>query len=318
MPIKGFLKLVEIQTKVASVFPFLIGTFYSIYRFGVFNIKNFLLMLVSLLSFDMATTAINNYFDFKRANKRSGYGYESHNGIVKYNIKESSVIAVILILLAVATSFGILLVLNTNYVVLILGMISFAVGILYSFGPVPVSRTPFGELFSGGFMGLLIPFIASYIHVFDVDIINAAMQGGTLMLKINVAEVIYIILLSMPAAVGIADIMLANNICDMDDDIENKRYTLPIYIGKDNSLKAFRVLYYVGYISLIILLIIKVAPPVCVLTLATFAIVNKHTKLFLDYQSKKDTFVLAVKNSVIINASLAVTLAIAVIIKYVM
>lgn len=317
MSIKGFLKLVEIQTKVASMFPLLIGTFYCIYRYGAFNAKNFLFMFVSLLCFDMTTTAINNYFDYKRANKRSGYGYERHNGIVKYNLKESWVIATIFILLTIAVIFGILLFLNTNYVVLILGMISFAVGILYSFGPVPISRTPFGEVFSGGFMGLLIPFISIYIHVSDSNIINGALQGGVLSLQMNLIEIIYIMLLSMPAAAGIANIMLANNICDIEDDIENKRYTLPIYIGKDNALLVFKTLYYIGYISLAVLLYLGGVPITSVLVLITFIIINKNIKLFFKVQTKKDTFVLAVKNSVIINGSLVVALALAVVIKYI-
>lgn len=317
MSIKGFLKLVEIQTKVASMFPLLIGTFYCIYRYGAFNAKNFLFMFVSLLCFDMTTTAINNYFDYKRANKRSGYGYERHNGIVKYNLKESWVIATIFILLTIAVIFGILLFLNTNYVVLILGMISFAVGILYSFGPVPISRTPFGEVFSGGFMGLLIPFISIYIHVSDSNIINGALQGGGLSLQMNLIEIIYIMLLSMPAAAGIANIMLANNICDIEDDIENKRYTLPIYIGKDNALLVFKTLYYIGYISLAVLLYLGGVPITSVLVLITFIIINKNIKLFFKVQTKKDTFVLAVKNSVIINGSLVVALALAVVIKYI-
>lgn len=313
MSIKGFLKLVEIQTKVASIFPFLIGTFYAIYRFDLFNLKNFLLMLISLLCIDMATTAINNYLDFIRANKKYGYGYESHNGIVKYKLKKSSIYVVIITLLLLATILGIFLFINTNFVVLLIGAISFAIGILYSFGPVSISHTPFGEVFSGGFMGIIIPFLAVYIHVYDQDLLNVILQSGMLTINANVMELLYIFLLSVPIAAGIANIMLANNICDIEDDIENKRYTLPIYIGKDNSLKIFRLLYYIGFISILTLLVIKVAPIVIVLTIPTLIIIEKNVKLFNKEQSKKDTFVLAVKNSVIINASLLVTTAIAVI-----
>jgi 1,4-dihydroxy-2-naphthoate octaprenyltransferase len=61
------LKLVEIQTKVASMVPFALGTVWTLYRYGEFNFLNFLLMLVSLLCFDMATTAINNYMDYKKS-----------------------------------------------------------------------------------------------------------------------------------------------------------------------------------------------------------------------------------------------------------
>ncbi|MGE5633160.1 MAG: hypothetical protein ACM3TR_19000 [Caulobacteraceae bacterium] len=84
MTLVSFLKLVEIQTKVASVIPFLLGTFYALYRFNRFNLSNFIIMFVSLICFDMATTAINNYIDYKKAHKIHGYNYESHNAIVSY------------------------------------------------------------------------------------------------------------------------------------------------------------------------------------------------------------------------------------------
>lgn len=315
MSFSSFLKLVEIQTKVASVTPFLLGTFYALYRFDNFRIKNFLLMLVSLLCIDMATTAINNYMDYKKANKKYGFGYESHNAIVRDNLKESTVVLTIFSLLAVATVFGILLFLNTNIMVLILGAISFIIGVLYSFGPIPISRTPFGEIFSGGIMGFIIPFIAVYIHVFDQNVINVGLQSGVLNLDINLLEVAYVLLLALPAVGGIANIMLANNICDIEDDIENKRYTLPIYIGKQNALKVFAALYYIGYAALIILLVLRVAPLISIITFGTLVLVNKHIKVFNKKQAKEETFVVAVKNFVIMNVTLALTIGAAVVIK---
>lgn len=312
----SFLKLVEIQTKVASLIPFLLGTFYSLYRFNAFNLKNFLFMFVSLLFIDMATTAINNYQDYKRAIKKFGFGYESHNAIVRDNLNESMVLIIIFILLAMAAIFGILLFINTNIVVLILGALSFITGILYSFGPVPISRTAFGELFSGGFMGFVIPFLATYIHVFNLNLVNIVFQSGILVLKVNMIEMFYIFLISVPTIVGIANIMLANNICDMEDDIENKRYTFPIYVGKDKALKIFKILYYIGYIALLILIIFKVVPLVSVITFGTFVLINKHIKIFYGKQNKKDTFVLAVKNFVLMNVVFVTSIALAVIVRY--
>ncbi|MDF2522385.1 MAG: 1,4-dihydroxy-2-naphthoate polyprenyltransferase [Clostridiales bacterium] len=315
MTVNSFFKLVEIQTKVASVTPFLLGTFYALYRFNTFNLVNFLLMFASLICIDMATTAINNYQDFKKANKKSGFGYESHNAIVKFNLSGSTVLATIYILLATAVVFGFLLFLNTNFMVLILGAASFAIGITYSFGPVPISRTPLGEAFSGGFMGFLIPFIAIYIHVFDQGLLNLTLVGGILNIKVDILEVIYIILVSMPAAAGIANIMLANNICDIEDDIENKRYTLPIYIGKNNALIVFRALYYIGYLSLIILLLFKVIPLLAALSLVTVIFVNRNINLFYQRQTKEDTFIFAVKNFVLMNVTLVLSIAISKIIN---
>jgi len=127
--------------------PFMLGTIYAIYRFNTFNVKNFLLMFISLLSFDMVTTALNNYFDYKRARKKEGYNYEQHNAIVRDKLTEPMVITVILVLLGIAVLFGVLLYLNTNIIVLLVGAISFAVGIVYSFGPFQSPECPWGKCF---------------------------------------------------------------------------------------------------------------------------------------------------------------------------
>ncbi|WP_055669491.1 1,4-dihydroxy-2-naphthoate polyprenyltransferase [Desnuesiella massiliensis] len=310
MNINSFLKLVEIQTKVASMIPFTLGTFYSLYRFKSFNAKNFTLMLGALLAFDMATTAINNYYDFKKAQKTHGYGYEKHNAIVRFNLKESTVVLIIISLVVIASLCGFMLFLNTNYIVLILGVISFGVGVLYSFGPLPISRMPLGELFSGLFMGFLIPFISTYIHIYDKSIVSLSFLQGTLNIKLEIIEIIYLFLISLPAICGIANIMLANNICDIEEDIENKRYTLPVYIGKEKALQLFKILYYIAYIDIAILLFLKVEPILGILVFLTFVLVSKNIKLFYQKQTKKDTFILAVKNFVIINVSQVLCFAI--------
>jgi 1,4-dihydroxy-2-naphthoate octaprenyltransferase len=310
----SFLKLVEIQTKVASVIPMAVGTLYAIYRFDSFNVRNFIILFIAVICFDMVTTAINNYYDYKKAVKKYGYGYESHNAIVRYKLKESTVRFTIFSLLAIATVFGIMLFLYTSPVILLLGALSFAVGILYSFGPVPISRTPFGEIFSGLFMGFIIVFIAVFAHGYDLGIVTLGLEGSMLNLDINLKEVLYICLLSVPTVNGIANIMLANNICDIEDDIENKRYTLPIYIGKERALKVFKWLYYSSYAALVLLLVMGVTPAAAALTLFTILPVSRNIKSFYQKQTKKDTFVLAVKNFLIINAVHAVTIALGLVI----
>ncbi|NLK22277.1 MAG: 1,4-dihydroxy-2-naphthoate polyprenyltransferase [Epulopiscium sp.] len=301
MSIRSFLKLAEIQTKVASMIPFLLGNAYAIYHFKRFNILNFMIMLISLLTFDMLTTTINNYIDYKKARKTYGYNYETHNAIIRDNIKESAVWITIMILLLIASTTGFILFLRTNIIILILGILSFITGILYSFGPIPISRMPLGEIFSGLFMGFMIVFISIYIHIYDIGIVDIVYQNEILTLNLNLKEIIYIFLISLPAVIGIANIMLANNICDMEDDIINKRYTLPIYIGKDRSLRIFKILYYIIYIDIILLVILYISPIFTLATLFTFIIVKKNIRIFFEKQSKKDTFVTAVRNFTLIN-----------------
>lgn len=314
MGIVSFFKLVEIQTKVASMIPFLLGTAYALYRFQSFNAVNFVLMLISLLSFDMTTTALNNYMDYKKAVKKHGFGYESHNAIVSYRLKEGSVLAVIVIMLMTAAAAGIMLYLNTGLVVLVLGAISFAIGILYSFGPIPISRTPYGELFSGFTMGFVITFLSAYIHAEDLGFVAFSYRGGILGLDLNVIELLYLALISVLPICGIANIMLANNICDIEDDIANRRYTMPVYVGAENALLLFRLIYYIGYLAVIIALFLRIIPLISIFVLATLVIVNKNIKEFYKLHTKKDTFILSVKNFIISNIVLVLTISVAIII----
>lgn len=309
MNIKSFLKLVEIQTKVASVIPYFLGTFYALYRYDNFNINNAIIMFLSMIIFDMTTTAINNYMDYTKAIKKEGYGYETHNAIVSHKLNPKIVKLTIVIMLVVAALLGLLLVKNTNIIVLLIGVVSFFIGITYSFGPIPISRTPFGEILSGLAMGFGITFLSIYIHVFDAGILNISFTDlRNINININIIELINIVLVSLSPIMGIANIMLANNICDMEEDIENKRYTLPIYIGKERALNLFKWLYYIGFISIILAVIMGALPVISIVTLLVLKLVEGNIKKFKKLQTKKDTFILAVKNFVITNLVYVLTI----------
>ncbi|RAK04084.1 UbiA prenyltransferase family protein [Halanaerobium saccharolyticum] len=166
MSLTAFLKLVEIRTKIASFTPFLLGNLYLVYHYSKFNKLNFILFFISLLCVDMGTTAVNNYQDYLRAEKKEGYNYEKHNAVVNYNLGKKTVKNIIFILFFLAVVSGLLLYVNSDVIVLMIGVISFIIGILYTSGPVPISRTPFGEIFSGFTMGFFITFLAVYVHNF--------------------------------------------------------------------------------------------------------------------------------------------------------
>lgn len=310
MIITKFFKLVELRTKAASMLPFLLGTIYALFRFQQFQGYHFALMLISLLSFDMATTAINNYYDYARAKKKDGYGYEVHNAIVSLKMKPRNVLIIIFMLLIIAVMTGIILVIKTNLLVLVIGGLSFAVGILYSFGPIPISRMPLGEIFSGLFMGFVIMFTSAFIHV-EEKLAMLTLQGSTVLLEVQLIEVILIFLVSIPAILGISNIMLANNISDIEEDIENKRYTLPVYIGRPKSLILFKIIYAMSYLDLIVLLFLKVNPLLILMVLLTVIPVRKNVKLFSEQPSKQFTFVLAVRNFMLTNVARIVLLGIA-------
>ena len=66
-------------------------------------------------------------------------------------------------MLIIASALGVSLVFRTDLLVLFLGIICFIIGVFYTYGPIPLSRLPLGEIFSGLTMGFGIyssPFIS--------------------------------------------------------------------------------------------------------------------------------------------------------------
>ncbi len=129
-------------------------------------------------------------------------------------------------------------------------------------------------------MGGVITFISLYVHIFQFGFIGMVIEKGFFVLEINIIEIVAVVVLTMPLITGIANIMLANNTCDMEDDFENRRFTLPLVIGKDNALKLFVILYSIGYIAIVIGSLTGWLPVSCMAVLLTIIPVRKNIVLF--------------------------------------
>ncbi|MBN2795345.1 MAG: 1,4-dihydroxy-2-naphthoate polyprenyltransferase [Clostridia bacterium] len=316
MNLKSFLKLVEIQTKVASVFPFIAGNLFAWFYFKSFNVVHMLIMFGALLSIDMATTAINNYMDYKKAVKKEGYNFEQHNAIVLYNLKEKQIILTIAVLLVIGMFLGLILFLVTDWVVLLIGVLSFGVGIFYSFGPLPIYRTPFGEIFSGFFMGFFIIFLSIYIHVTDHALITLSFKKDFMSLVMDWKSILVIGLFSLPFIAGISNIMLANNICDMEDDFENKRYTLPVIIGKKKAIFIYEWTYYIMAISFVGLVVMKAVSSIYLLGFLIYLPLSKLIRDFKANPRKDLNFVNAVKGFVLTSVLIILLVMIQIIFNF--
>lgn len=308
---KAFLKFVEIQTKVASVFPFMMGTLMALYLDQNIDGFNLFLMLISLICIDMATTGYNHLFDYKRALLKTGYHYEQHNPISSGELKVTSAQIGLMLLVGMGAIAGILLVLRTDMLILILGGLAFGVGLGYSMGPLPLSRTILGELFSGVFMGGLITFISAYIHFDAAQIIRIYNIDQIVTLWINFSLVLPILMISIPLIFLISNIMLANNICDMSEDFINKRYTLPISIGLVNSKRLYFGLVVGAYLALLIGMILKILPFQFALVDLTIPVIWIQTQAFLREPVKSKTFKMAVKNFILFAMAMVLSMILA-------
>jgi len=292
--LERFLNYVEIRTKITSTFAFLLTIAFLYYLEQPINWRLTLLFFAAMFLFDLTTTAINNYIDTKT----------NHQTL---QFRRGVALAIIILLLGVSTVFGLALVYLTDIVVLLLGGLCFLCGILYTFGPVPISRQPWGEILSGIFYGFFIPFLLFYINMPVGTYLTLDWNLQTISLDLQIFPIFTVLILSVIPVCTTANIMLANNICDLEHDILVKRYTLPYYLGKKASLYLFAVIYYGTYLAVILMTALKILPPVCLISLVSLIPVQKNINTFFKVQEKSSTFVTSIKNYVIImgtNAAL--------------
>lgn len=147
MTLKIFLEVVEIRTKVASVFPFAVGVLFSIAFFHEIHWLNTFLFFIGMLVFDLATTAINNYMDYEKAHSEV-YKYEE-NVIGRRNLSPVLIRNMILAMIAFVFVIGVILTINTGWLLLLMGFICCFIGVFYTFGPIPLSRMPLGKFSVG-------------------------------------------------------------------------------------------------------------------------------------------------------------------------
>lgn len=303
---ESFFDLVEIRTKLASLFPFLIAVLFTNTYFHSFHWGKTLFFFFGMLAFDMATTAINNYMDFRKAHSEE-YKYQE-NIIGKDQLSERTVVLIIFGLIGFAAIVGITLAVQTGWLLLVMGCACCFIGVFYTFGPIPLSRMPLGEVFSGVTMGLGIFAITIYLNTYDkrlffmeLDLKHFALTGST-------TAALAVVWASLPLIVTIANIMLANNISDLEQDIANHRYTLPFYLGKRNAVILFNLLMYSSYAAILIGMIAGIYQWPILLTFVSLVKVYPQTKTFTKEQIKSKTFAMSIKNLVTFNSCYALGL----------
>lgn len=296
--LKRFLSFVEIRTKFASVMPFLLGVAYAGFAFGQLNLLNTLLFFVSMLLFDMTTTGLNNYMDAK-----------TNGAPLQYSLRTARFI--LLLMLSLAIIGGLLLVWQAGLVVLAFGAACFLVGILYTAGPAPIAHMPLGELFSGLFMGFCIPFLTVFVNAPAASLIDYAWDGQILGLNFNIVNLFRLAVLTIPPICGIANIMLANNICDMEYDVTIKRYTLPYYIGRKKALWLFAGLDAISLAAIFALAILQILPLYVLAAVPFYIPIWLNVRKFFKVQDKKQTFPLSVMNFLLQIVPLILVVAIA-------
>lgn len=287
---RKFFTYVEIKTKITSLFAFLMSLAYLFYAGNPIRWNLTIIFFCAMFLFDLTTTAINNYIDSK-----------DHPHMLPFSRRTGRIL--IWILFLVSTGMGLYLAWCTDVVVLLLGGLCFLCGVFYTYGPVPISRQPLGELFSGLFYGIFIPFLLLYINMPEGTYLTLQLGLEEINLNLQVLPLLTLLLLAVPPFCTTANIMLANNTCDLEADTLVKRYTLPYYLGKERAVDLFATLYLAAYITPCILVLGGLLHPITLLFLLTAPKCYKNIQVFRREQVKSKTFVVSIKNYILIMGS---------------
>ena len=306
MSITSFLALVQFRTKITSILPCLFGSLYALYAFDTFNLYHAVIMCFSVLLFDMTRSALSTYINYKNNLKKEEL--DAHNVMTRYQLNPKLVKYIIGIMFIVASLLGLYLTYLTHMTLFFLGILCFTIGILYSLAPSPIPHLPLGELLIGITLGLILTFMSIYIHAFDTDLLLLQIRQGQLLLRYNPHALMDIVIVCIPFMITISNIVLASNLCDIDEETSSKSYTLPSYIGKEKSLMLWEMSYYAVYIIILALILTKHLPWICLATLITFIPVKYHIDHFKLKQVKSETFGNVIQNYFFIGMSLILTL----------
>jgi 1,4-dihydroxy-2-naphthoate octaprenyltransferase len=255
-------RLLRPHTLTAAFVPVFVGTMLAAMEQSI-NFWLFAAMLLASILIQAATNMFNEYYDYKR-----GLDNENSVGIggtiVRDGIKPQTVLTLALLFFFIAGLLGVYICATSSWWVAGIGLVSMLFGYLYTGGPLPIAYTPLGEITAGFFMGTIIIGISYYIQTLTIS-----------------GEVVAV---SIPVAIFVGAILLANNIRDRVGDSENGRKTLAILFGHKGSITFLTVLFSIAYIWTLVLIIMGTLP---LWSLITFFSVIKARKAIQGFIGKQ-------------------------------
>lgn len=191
-----------------------------------------LVLLAICILMQAAVNTFNDYYDYVKGSDSAEDNVDPTDAVLVYNnVNPRSALMLAVGFLVVAFALGAYVIWQAGWIPLAIGIVGAIVVVLYSAGKTPISYLPIGELMSGFVMGGLIP-LACYQAItkcFDPIMLVWA----------------------LPTIIGIGLIMLTNNTCDVEKDIESGRKTLPVLLGRSRARTLYHALVWI-WIALVI------------------------------------------------------------------
>jgi len=210
------------RTLPAAVAPVLVGTAAAVQWAGELpRVWAFLAALVGSIFIQIGANLANDYSDARR-----GADTADRLGPVRVTsaglVTPQRVLRATWIAFAIAIACGIYLTVVAGIVILLVGMLSIAAGVLYTGGPRPYGYSGLGEVFVFLFFGLVAVNGSYYVQLEELD----ALPLG----------------LSISIGFLATAILVVNNVRDIETDRRAAKMTLAVRMGRDNAVALYRLL----------------------------------------------------------------------------
>jgi 1,4-dihydroxy-2-naphthoate octaprenyltransferase len=218
------------RTLPAAIAPVLVGTAAAVEWAGELpRVGAFLAALVGSVFIQIGTNLANDYSDAKRGADtvdRLGPVRVTSAGLVT----PQRVLVATWVAFGVAIACGIYLTVVAGIVILAIGVVSIAAGVLYTGGPRPYGYAGLGEVFVFLFFGLVAVNGSYYVQVEQLDALP----------------------LGLSIAVGFLStaILVVNNVRDIETDRRASKNTLAVRMGRHNAVVLYRLLVLGAYVVL--------------------------------------------------------------------
>jgi 1,4-dihydroxy-2-naphthoate polyprenyltransferase len=223
------------RTLPAAIAPVLVGTAAAVEWAGRLpRVGAFIAALVGSIFIQIGTNLANDYSDAKRGADtvdRLGPVRVTSAGLVT----PQRVLVATWVAFGVAVACGVYLTAVAGIVILLIGAVSIAAGVLYTGGPRPYGYAGLGEVFVFLFFGLVAVNGSYYVQVEQLDALP----------------------LGLSIAVGFlaTAILVVNNVRDIETDRRAGKNTLAVRMGRSNAVALYRLLILGAYVVLPIALV---------------------------------------------------------------
>lgn len=262
--IQELIPLTRPRTLAAALGPTILGAAFSYYAFGALHgtglaIFHTILIFLAVVSAQIIANLWNELKDFK-SGLDAGQKIGNAGSLTRGAVTPKLISTMIRVLMIVPIIIGLYLSATITWWYIPAGIICILISFLYSGGPKPISRTPFGEISSGIAMGFAIVLITGYAWTRELSLA--------------------FLIPALPATLLVGSIMLTNNIRDIRNDEKHGRRTLPIILGRDRAISLMSIAYIFNFIWIGAWIYLKVLPIPALLTLIAIIPAFKTIKTF--------------------------------------